>query len=151
MQWSFSLNYFVVCLSLHFWRLCLRCCSVVVSSKGMHKVEQNCTKKKKPTKCPKFKCNTVSVSFSACMCSLVVFSSMVGREREKKRVWRQFCEWLSAAVACLPAAVSLLLLEPLFMQISGVSLALTWPCRLSLLRVLLCASRCYKLSPFQAH
>jgi hypothetical protein len=33
----------------------------------------------------------------------------------------------SAAVACLPAAVSLLLLEALFMQISGVSLALTWP------------------------
>jgi hypothetical protein len=34
---------------------------------------------------------------------------------------------VSAAVACLPAAVSLLLLEALFMQISGVSLALTWP------------------------
>jgi hypothetical protein len=54
-------------------------------------------------------------------------------------------------VACLPAAVSLMLLEALFMQISGVSLALTWPCRLFLLRVLLCASLCYKLSPFQAH
>jgi hypothetical protein len=37
------------------------------------------------------------------------------------------------------------------MQISGVSLALTWPCRLCLLRVLLCASLCYKLLPFQAH
>jgi hypothetical protein len=37
------------------------------------------------------------------------------------------------------------------MQISGVSLALTWPLRLCLLRVLLCASLCYKLSPFQAH
>jgi hypothetical protein len=36
------------------------------------------------------------------------------------------------------------------MQISGVSLALTWPCRLCLLRVLLCWSLCYKLSPFQA-
>jgi hypothetical protein len=58
---------------------------------------------------------------------------------------------VSAAVACLPTAVSLLLLEALFMQISGVSLALTWPCRLCLLRVLLCASHCYKLSPFQAH
>jgi hypothetical protein len=55
-----------------------------------------------------------------------------------------------AAVACLPAAVSLLLLEALFMQISGVSLALTWPCRLCLLRFLLCVSLCYKLSPFQA-
>jgi hypothetical protein len=32
---------------------------------------------------------------------------------------------VSATVACLPAAVSLLLLEALFMQISGVSLALT--------------------------
>jgi hypothetical protein len=44
---------------------------------------------------------------------------------------------VSAALAHLPAAVSLLLLETLFMQISGVSLALTWPCRLCLLRVLL--------------
>jgi hypothetical protein len=57
---------------------------------------------------------------------------------------------VSAAVACLPAAVSLLLLELLFMQISGVSLALTWPCRLCLLRFLLCVSLCSKLSPFQA-
>jgi hypothetical protein len=48
-------------------------------------------------------------------------------------------------------AVSLLLLEALFMQISWVSLTLTWPCRLCLLRVLLCMSLCYKLSPFQAH
>jgi hypothetical protein len=55
-----------------------------------------------------------------------------------------------ATVACLPAAVSLLLLEVLFMQISGVGLALTWPCRLCLLRFLLCMSLCYKLSPFQA-
>jgi hypothetical protein len=55
------------------------------------------------------------------------------------------------AMACLPAAVSLLFLEALFMQISGVSLALTWPCRLFLLRVLLSVSLCYKLSPFQAH
>jgi hypothetical protein len=43
---------------------------------------------------------------------------------------------VSAAVAFLPAAVSLLLLEALCMQISGVSLTLTWPCRLCLLRVL---------------
>jgi hypothetical protein len=57
---------------------------------------------------------------------------------------------VSAAVACLPTAVSLLLLAALFMQISGVSLALTWPRRLCLLRVLLCGSLCYKLSPFQA-
>jgi hypothetical protein len=32
---------------------------------------------------------------------------------------------VSVAVACLPTAVSLLLLVALFMQISGVSLALT--------------------------
>jgi hypothetical protein len=36
------------------------------------------------------------------------------------------------------------------MQISGLSLALTWPCRLCLLRFLLCMSLCYKLFPFQA-
>jgi hypothetical protein len=36
------------------------------------------------------------------------------------------------------------------MQISGVSLALTWPCSLCLLRFLLCVSLCYKLSTFQA-
>jgi hypothetical protein len=40
-------------------------------------------------------------------------------------------------VAHLPTAVSLLLQEALFMQTSGVSLALTWPRRLCLLRVLL--------------
>jgi hypothetical protein len=38
---------------------------------------------KNPTKCPKFKCNTVSVSFSASRCNLVVLSSKVGRKREK--------------------------------------------------------------------
>jgi hypothetical protein len=57
---------------------------------------------------------------------------------------------VSAAVACLPAAVSLLLLEALFMQISGVSLALTWPHRLCLLRVLLCGSLCYSF-PLSKH
>jgi hypothetical protein len=35
------------------------------------------------------------------------------------------------------------------MQISWMSLALTWPCRLCLLRFLLRGSICYKLSPFQ--
>jgi hypothetical protein len=55
------------------------------------------------------------------------------------------------AVTSLPTAVSLLLLEALFLQISGVSLARTWPCRLCLLRVFLCVSLCYKLPPFQAH
>jgi hypothetical protein len=45
---------------------------------------------------------------------------------------------VSAAVAHLTAAVRLLLLEALFMQISGVSSALTWPHRLYLLWLLLC-------------
>jgi hypothetical protein len=58
---------------------------------------------------------------------------------------------VSAAVACLPTVVSLLLLAALFMQISGVSLALTWPQRLCLLGVLLCRSLCYKFSPSQVH
>jgi hypothetical protein len=60
--------------------------------------------------------------FFSLQVSSVVVSS---KELRKKRVWRQFCEWLSEAVACLSAAVSLLLLEALFMQISGVSLTLT--------------------------
>jgi hypothetical protein len=76
-----------------------------------NKTTQNKTKKDTP-KCPKFKCNVVSVSFSACRCSSVVVSS---KEERKKRVWRQVCEWLSEAVGHLPAAVSLLLLEALFM------------------------------------
>jgi hypothetical protein len=80
---------------------------------------------------------------------LVVLSSKVGRKRKKKSL-ETVLRMVSAALACLPSAVSLLLLEALFMQISGVSLALTWPCRLCLLRVLLCRSLCYRLSPFQA-
>jgi len=43
MQCSFSLNNLGVRLNLQSWSWCLRCCSVVVSSKGMHKVEQNYT------------------------------------------------------------------------------------------------------------
>jgi hypothetical protein len=80
---------------------------------------------------------------------LVVFSSKVGRQIKKKSL-ETVLRMVSAVLAFLPTAVSLLLLEALFMQISRVRLALTWPCRLSLLRVLLCASLCYKLSPFQA-
>jgi hypothetical protein len=52
------------------------------------------------------------------------------------------------AVAHLPAAVSLLLLQALFMQISGMSLTLTWPCRLCLLRVLLGAMPLLQDFPF---
>jgi hypothetical protein len=52
------------------------------------------------------------------------------------------------AVACLPTAVSLLLLAALFIQISGVSLTLTWPLRLCLLRVLLCTMPLLQTFPF---
>jgi hypothetical protein len=58
----------------------------------------------------------MQVSFYYCL--------IKGRE-EKKRVWSQFCEWLFEAVAHLSTVVSLLLLEALFMQISGVNLTLT--------------------------
>jgi hypothetical protein len=47
------------------------------------------------------------------------------KKKERERVWRQVCECLSEALAHLPAVVSLLLLEVLFMQIPGVSLTLT--------------------------
>jgi hypothetical protein len=70
-------------------------------------------KNSKTQQFPKFKCNTVSVSLSACRFSLVVVSS---KEEKKKRVWRQFCECLSEAVAHLPAAVSQLLLEALLIS-----------------------------------
>jgi hypothetical protein len=54
---------------------------------------------KTTSKCPKFKCNTVSVSFSTCSCSSVVVSSK--GERKKKRVWRQLCECLRLQLTCL--------------------------------------------------
>jgi hypothetical protein len=108
--------------------LCLKRSSVIVSSKGKKPKKQK--ENQNTTKCPKFRCNTVSVSFSACRCSSVVVTS---KKREKKRVWRQLHECLSEAATHLPAAVSLLLLEVLFMQISGVSFTLTWPSRLCLL------------------
>jgi hypothetical protein len=47
------------------------------------------------------------------------------QRKKEKKVWRQFYEWLSEAVVHLPDAVSLLLLEVLFMPISGLSLTLT--------------------------
>jgi hypothetical protein len=99
-------------LILQSWRWCLRCGSVVVSSKGKNKVNQNCRKqtRKNLTKCPKFKCNTVSVSFSACRCSSVVVSSKVGREKwkEKKKsleivLWMAICSCGSPACCCQPA------------------------------------------------
>jgi hypothetical protein len=41
-------------------------------------------KNQNTAKCPKFKCNTVSVSFSAFRCSSVVVSSKVRREKKKR-------------------------------------------------------------------
>jgi hypothetical protein len=50
------------------------------------KKEQNRTTQnnnnKNPTKCPKFKCNTVSESFSACRYTSGVVSSKVGRKKK---------------------------------------------------------------------
>jgi hypothetical protein len=51
---------------------------------------------------------SMQVYFSCCL--------IKGREK-KKRVWRQFYEWLYEAVAYLPTAVNLLLLGALFLQI----------------------------------
>jgi hypothetical protein len=62
--------------------MAFRSSSIVVSSKGK-KNPKNKTKKQKQnkTKFPKFKCNTVSVSPSACSSSSVVVSS---KEEKKK-------------------------------------------------------------------
>jgi hypothetical protein len=73
------------------------------------------------------------------------------QKKREKNVWRPFCEWLSEAVAHLPAAFSLLLLEALFIQISGVSLTLTYSLRLCLLRVLLGMTTTATNSPLSKH
>jgi hypothetical protein len=64
---------------------------------------------------PNFKCSTVSVSLSAFgCCSVVVSSKEEKRKKQKKKcVWIHFCEFLSEAVAHLPATVSQLLLVAL--------------------------------------
>jgi hypothetical protein len=54
-------------------------------------------------------------------------------------------------VAHLPTAVNLLLVDALFMQISGVSLTLTWPHRLCLLRVLLGSTTTATSFPLSKH
>jgi hypothetical protein len=154
MQCNFSLNNLDVRLNLQSWSWCLRCCSVVVSSKGMHKVEQNYThthtqkkKKKSPTKCPQFKCNTVSVSFSACKCNSVVLSSKVGRKRKKASGGSSesgICNCGLPACCFQPVAGGII-----YADLWG-ELALTWSHRLCLLRVLLCGGLCHRLSPFQA-
>jgi hypothetical protein len=113
----------------------------------MHKVEQNCTKQtnkqtKELTTCPKLKCNTVSVGFSACRCSLVVFSSKVGREKKKESGDSSvsgICGCGLPVRCCWPAVAG------------GVIYAdLTWPHRLYLFIVLLCVSL-YHSFPLSKH
>jgi hypothetical protein len=62
----------------------------------LHKAKQN----KKPTKCPKFRCNTVSISFSSCRCSSVVVSSKVGREEKKESGDSSVNGYLQLWLAC---------------------------------------------------
>jgi hypothetical protein len=100
--------------------LCLKSSSVVVSPKG--KKTKNKQKNQNRTKYPNFKCNTVSVSPSACSSSSVVVSS---KEEKKKKVWIQFCECLREAAAHLPSAVSQLMLEALLNADLRMNLMLT--------------------------
>jgi hypothetical protein len=58
---------------------------------------------------------------------------------------------VSEAVAHQPAAVSQLLLQALFMQISEVSLSLTWPHRLCLFRALLGVTATVTRFPLSKH
>jgi hypothetical protein len=83
MQYSFSLNNFGVSPSASNHGDGVS--EVVLSlshqrEKKPKRKKQSKTKQKNTTMCPKFKCNTVSVSFSACRCSSVVVSS----KEEKK-------------------------------------------------------------------
>jgi hypothetical protein len=78
-------------------------------------------KKKKPTKCPKFKCNTVSISFSACRCSSVVFSSKVGRQKKKSLetgLWMAICGCGLPACCCQPAVAGCVIYADLWGELS---------------------------------
>jgi hypothetical protein len=83
MQWSFSLNNLGVRLSLQSWSWCLRCCSVVVSSNGMHKVEQNCTHTH--TKTHQVSQVQMQYSFSKLFSMQVSFDFSLSKGREKKK------------------------------------------------------------------
>jgi hypothetical protein len=86
MQLSFSLNNFGVSSSASNPGDGVSEVVLSLSHQRRKKLKQNKTaqykNKKNPTKCPKFKCNTVSVSFSACRCSSVV-SSKTGRKNKE--------------------------------------------------------------------
>jgi hypothetical protein len=53
---------------------------------------------------------------------LVLLLSHHRKRKTKQRVWRQLCECLSEAGAHLPHTVNHLLVQALFMQISGIAL-----------------------------
>jgi hypothetical protein len=74
------------------------------------------------TKYPKFKCNTVSVSPSACGSSSVI--SLKEEKKKKGSGDSSVNGYLKLWLTC-PLVSNQLLLEALFMQISGVSLTLT--------------------------
>jgi hypothetical protein len=79
--------------------------------------------------CPKFKCNTVSVHFSACKCSSVFFSSEVGSEQKKESGDSSVNGMCSCGLpACCHPAVAVA--GGVIYVDLRVSLALTWPCML---------------------
>jgi hypothetical protein len=104
----------------------------------------------KPTKCPNFKCNTVSVSFSACRCSSVVFSSKVGREKKKSLetvLWMAICGCGLPARCCQPAVAGGVIYADLRSELKT---------QLASQALFTQSSpeydhHCCKLSPFQAH
>jgi hypothetical protein len=111
MQWSFILNNFGVCPSASNPGYGVLEVVLSLSHQRGRKTEENKTKQCKtkqnnPTKCPKFKCNTVSVSFSARRYSSVVFSSKIMREKKKSLetvLWMAICGCGSSAHYCQPA------------------------------------------------
>jgi hypothetical protein len=68
-----------------------------------HQKEKN-QKNRNTTKFPKFRCNTVTVSFQHA--GVLWLLSHQRKTGKKKRVWRQLCECLSEAAAHPPAAVT---------------------------------------------
>jgi hypothetical protein len=85
------------------------------------------TKKQNTTKYPKFKCNTISISLSACHCSSVV---LLSKEEQKKKEKKKGSGDSSVNV-CLRLQLTFPLLSACCcwrlysLQISGVSLTLT--------------------------
>jgi hypothetical protein len=57
--------------------------------------------------------NSNAIQFHLLLQHAVLVQSLSHQRKRKKRVWRQFCECLSEAVAHVPTTVSQLLLEAL--------------------------------------